>query len=247
MTSQVEPQVKPHNVKEVVALLAEQFPLCFSLAGAAKPLKIGIFQDLAERLKDNPLVSKTMLRQALRVYTSSWRYLDAIKEGVHRVDLDGVDGDLIDSQQAEHAASTLAESKAKALEARKAKQAAERAKAKANAANVESSDASQAVKPSAKPAYKKPLASKPAKAVKPQSAQPSEKKSAPAVKPKAVESVQPLVDLAPGALVAGAKVLVKLGATPMTATVIEVVKQDVVVQLASGMVVKTNSGSLYQA
>jgi len=47
--------------------------------------------------------------------------------------------------------------------------------------------------------------------------------------------------------VAGAKVLVKLGASPMPATVIEVVKQDVVVQLASGMVVKTHSGSLYQA
>lgn len=238
MTSQVEPQVKPHNVKEVVALLAEQFPLCFSLAGAAKPLKIGIFQDLAERLKDNPLVSKTMLRQALRVYTSSWRYLDAVKEGVHRIDLDGVDGDVIDAQQAEHAATSLAESKAKALEARKAKQAAERAKTKAAAANAEGTVAS------AKPAYKKTVAKPTAKPVKPASA---EKKSVQQVKPKPVEVVQDLVTLAPGALVAGAKVLVKLGASPMPATVIEVVKQDVIVQLASGMVVKTHSGSLYKA
>lgn len=239
MTSQVEPQVKPHNVKEVVALLAEQFPLCFSLAGAAKPLKIGIFQDLAERLKDNPLVSKTMLRQALRVYTSSWRYLDAVKEGVHRIDLDGVDGDVIDAQQAEHAATSLAESKAKALEARKAKQAAERAKTKAAAAaNIEGTV------PSAKPAYKKTVAKPTAKPVKPANA---DKKSVQQVKPKPVEVVQDLVTLAPGALVAGAKVLVKLGASPMPATVIEVVKQDVVVQLASGMVVKTHSGSLYKA
>ncbi len=241
MTSQVEPQVKPHNVKEVVALLAEQFPLCFSLAGAAKPLKIGIFQDLAERLKDNPLVSKTMLRQALRVYTSSWRYLDAVKEGVHRIDLDGVDGDVIDVQQAEHAASSLAESKAKALEARKAKQAAERAKAKAAAAANPGADAGTAP---VKPAYKKPVAKPTAKPVKPVS---TEKKSQQQVKPKVVEVVQELVTLAPGALVAGAKVLVKLGASPMPATVIEVVKQDVVVQLASGMVVKTHSGSLYKA
>jgi ProP effector len=240
MTSQVEPQVKPHNVKEVVALLAEQFPLCFSLAGAAKPLKIGIFQDLAERLKDNPLVSKTMLRQALRVYTSSWRYLDAVKEGVHRIDLDGVDGDVIDVQQAEHAAATLAESKAKALEARKAKQAAERAKAKAAAAAA----GTDTVTAPAKPAYKKPVAKPTVKAVKPAGA---EKKAQQPVKPKPVEVVQELVTLAPGALVAGAKVLVKLGASPMPATVIEVVKQDVVVQLASGMVVKTHSGSLYQA
>jgi len=91
MTSQVEVQAKPHNVKEVVALLAEQFPLCFSLTGPAKPLKVGIFQDLAEKLQENPLISKTMLRQALRVYTSSWRYLEAVKEGVCRVDLDGTD------------------------------------------------------------------------------------------------------------------------------------------------------------
>ena len=103
MTSQVEPQVKPHNVKEIVALLSEQFPLCFTLSGEAKPLKVGIFQDLVERLKDNPLLSKTQLRQALRVYTSSWRYLDAVKEGVARIDLDGTAGDLIDAQQAEHA------------------------------------------------------------------------------------------------------------------------------------------------
>ncbi len=240
MTSQVEPQVKPHNVKEVVALLAEQFPLCFSLAGAAKPLKIGIFQDLAERLKDNPLVSKTMLRQALRVYTSSWRYLDAVKEGVHRIDLDGVDGDVIDVQQAEHAATTLAESKAKALEARKAKQAAVRAKAKAAAAAA----GTDIVTAPAKPAYKKTVVKPTVKAVKPAGA---EKKSHQPVKPKPVEVVQELVTLAPGALVAGAKVLVKLGASPMPATVIEVVKQDVVVQLASGMVVKTHSGSLYQA
>ena len=48
-------------------------------------------------------------------------------------------------------------------------------------------------------------------------------------------------------LVVGAKVLIKLGQNPMPATVVEVVKQDVVVQLASGMVVKTHSGSLYQA
>ncbi len=239
MTSQVEPQVKPHNVKEVVALLAEQFPLCFSLAGAAKPLKIGIFQDLAERLKDNPLVSKTMLRQALRVYTSSWRYLDAVKEGTHRIDLEGQAGDAIDLQQAEHAATLLADSKAKALEARKAKQAAERAKAKAAAVENQASEAP--TKPVAKPAYKKPVAKPSAKPVH------SEKKSQPPVKPKAVEVVQDLVAMAPGTLIAGAKVLVKLGASPMPATVIEVVKQDVVVQLASGMVVKTQSGSLYQA
>ena len=80
------------NVKEVLAYLAQQFPLCFSVKGEAKPLKIGIFQDLAARLEQDSLVSKTQLRQALRVYTSSWRYLEAIQPGIARVDLEGEAG-----------------------------------------------------------------------------------------------------------------------------------------------------------
>ncbi len=41
---------KLKNSKEVIAYIAECFPKCFTLEGEAKPLKIGIFQDLAERL-----------------------------------------------------------------------------------------------------------------------------------------------------------------------------------------------------
>lgn len=240
MTSQVEPQVKPHNVKEIVALLSEQFPLCFTLTGEAKPLKIGIFQDLVERLKDNPLLTKTQLRQALRVYTSSWRYLDAVKEGVARVDLDGAAGDLIDQQQAEHALKTLTESKAKAAEVRKAKAAEQ--KAKQQAQKPKSAAAGGAERKSDKTGYKKPAT----------------KAAVSATKSSTLKEQRPKVQSAPAAekelqavaadkLVVGAKVLVKLGQNPMPATVVEVVKQDVVVQLASGMVVKTHSGSLYQA
>ncbi len=239
MTSQVEVQAKPHNVKEVVALLAEQFPLCFSLTGPAQPLKVGIFQDLAEKLQDNPLISKTMLRQALRVYTSSWRYLEAVKEGVGRVDLDGADGAVIDAAQAEHAAATLAESKAKAQEARKARQAAERAKAKAAAADAAAKAPAEA-RP-AKPAYKKAenkAGGNAAKAATLKSKPQSAPRPVPQVELKAVEE---------GQLVVGGKVLVKFGASPIAATVVELAKQDVVVQLASGMIVKTQRGSLFQA
>lgn len=244
MTSQVEPQVKPHNVKEIVALLAEQFPLCFSQTGAAKPLKIGIFQDLVERLKDNPLFSKTQLRQALRVYTSSWRYLDSVKAGVARIDLEGVAGDLVDEQQAEHAAKTLADSKSKAAEIRKAK--ALEQKAKQQQQKAEASPAVPATGDTArpdKPAYKKngpKAATKPAKNSTLKEHRPA-KAATPVVADQALQAVT-AVDL-----VVGAKVLIKLGQNPMPATVVEVVKQDVVVQLASGMVVKTHSGSLYQA
>ncbi|WP_430455746.1 RNA chaperone ProQ [Rheinheimera sp.] len=243
MTSQVEVQAKPHNVKEVVALLAEQFPLCFSLTGPAKPLKVGIFQDLAEKLQENPLISKTMLRQALRVYTSSWRYLEAVKEGVCRVDLDGIDGAVIDASQAEHAAATLSESKTKAQEARKARQAAERAKAKAAAIAAGTAAPAKAAgegKP-AKPAYKKTERKsdgRVAKAANLTSKPVAEPVKAPAVELKAMEE---------GQLVVGGKVLVKFGASPIAATVVELAKQDVIVQLASGMIVKTQRGSLFQA
>jgi ProP effector len=244
MTSQVEPQVKPHNVKEIVALLTEQFPLCFSQTGEAKPLKIGIFQDLVERLKDNPLFSKTQLRQALRVYTSSWRYLDAVKAGVARIDLAGVAGDLVDEQQAEHAAKTLTESKAKAAEIRKAKALEHKAKQQQLKAQADASTpAASEVTKTDKPAYKKTapkLATKPAKSSTMKDNR-TTKVVTPAVAEKALQALT-AVDL-----VVGAKVVIKLGQNPMPATVVEVVKQDVVVQLASGMVVKTHSGSLYQA
>ena len=101
------------NSKEVIAFLAETFPKCFSVEGEARPLKIGIFQDLAERLNDEERVSKTLLRSTLRHYTNSWRYLYSIKEGAHRVDLDGAEGDAIEKEHAEHAQKQLEESKQK--------------------------------------------------------------------------------------------------------------------------------------
>ena len=73
--------------KEVIAYLAQKFPLCFSLEGEAKPLKVGLFQDLAEALADDETVSKTQLRQVLRAYTMSWRYLACCQENAVRVGL----------------------------------------------------------------------------------------------------------------------------------------------------------------
>ncbi|HAW92540.1 MULTISPECIES: RNA chaperone ProQ [unclassified Arsukibacterium] len=216
------------NVKEVLAYLAQQFPLCFSVKGQVKPLKIGIFQDLAARLEQDSLVSKTQLRQALRVYTSSWRYLEAIQPGVSRVNLEGEAGEQIDQQQADHALNTLTESKNKAAEIRKARIAEQKAKAKP------ASD---------KPAYKK----KPNKSTN--SSSNSTKLSSKAVTKTtpAVAKETALEAIADEQLKVGASVLVKLGQSPMIATVLEVHKDDVTVQLSSGMVVKTRRDSLYQA
>lgn len=84
----MENQPKLNSSKEVIAFLAERFPHCFSAEGEARPLKIGIFQDLVERVGGEMNLSKTQLRSALRLYTSSWRYLYGVKPGATRVDLD---------------------------------------------------------------------------------------------------------------------------------------------------------------
>lgn len=110
------------NSKEVIAFLAQSFPNCFSVEGEARPLKIGIFQDLATRLESEERVSKTLLRSTLRHYTNSWRYLHSIKEGEFRVDLDGNPDEKIEKEHADHARQQLDESKAKAAEKRRAKQ-----------------------------------------------------------------------------------------------------------------------------
>ncbi|WP_040976123.1 RNA chaperone ProQ [Necropsobacter massiliensis] len=112
------------NNKEIIAYLAEKFPLCFSLEGEAKPLKIGIFQDLAEALAEDERVSKTQLRHALRQYTSNWRYLYGCKAGAERVGLNGEPSGILEQEHAEHAATQLAEAKARIAQQRAAEKAA---------------------------------------------------------------------------------------------------------------------------
>lgn len=54
----MENQPKLNSSKEVIAFLAERFPHCFSAEGEARPLKIGIFQDLVERVGGEMNLSK---------------------------------------------------------------------------------------------------------------------------------------------------------------------------------------------
>ena len=118
------------NTKDIIAYLAEKFPLCFILEGEAKPLKIGLFQDLAEALQDDERVSKTQLRQALRQYTSNWRYLHGCREGAVRVDLQGNPAGVLEAEHVVHAAQQLADAKARVAEKRKAEAAAKKAQQK---------------------------------------------------------------------------------------------------------------------
>ncbi|ASO29147.1 RNA chaperone ProQ [Vibrio anguillarum] len=198
---------KLKNSKEVIAYIAECFPKCFTLEGDAKPLKIGIFQDLAERLNEDSKVSKTQLRAALRQYTSSWRYLHGVKLGATRVDLDGNPCGELEEEHVEHAQAALAESKARVQARRKEQGQKAREEAKA----------------------KQPKAKKPqAQARRPQAKAPKAEKP---VETRALNADE---------MITGKQVNVNMGKGNMAATIVEVNKEDVRVQLVNGlqMVVK---------
>ncbi|MBV7415155.1 solute/DNA competence effector [Aeromonas encheleia] len=199
---------KLKNSKEIVAYLVEKFPACFIAEGEAKPLKIGIFQDLAARLADDDRVSKTMLRSALRQYTSSWRYLHGLKAGQARVDLDGNPGELLTEEHIEHAKQALKESKERVFASRRTN-------------TKEKED---------KP--KQPRRPAPRKADAARSDKP---KAAPKAAPVAEA---PLVKVDAATLKVDQGVRVVLGKNPVPATIKEVTKDDVQVQLQTGMMLR---------
>jgi ProP effector len=211
-------EAKKINTKEIIAYLTEKFPACFSIEGAVKPLKIGIFQELAEQLAEDDKVSKTRLRQALRHYTSSWRYLKSIKKEAFRIDLTGADCEKIDDAQAEYAAKTLKESQAKVAD-RKPKKAT----------------------PAKSVDDKKTKAPRKADDKKRQ----EKFKSVTSSKPVVKKEVKPLVAVDTASIAVDQKVKVKIGNAPMNATITEISGKDISVQLDSGMVVKTQLKNIY--
>lgn len=214
----METEIKRISTKEIIAYLTEKFPACFSITGPVKPLKIGIFQDLAEKLSEDETVSKTRLRQALRHYTSSWRYLKAIKVGVFRVDIDGEDVAEIDEEQANYASKTLKESQEKFGN----KKTTDKTTNKSHKAKADTT----ASKPAA--------ANKSAKFKSVKTKRPSVKKESVPLKP--VESATIKV---------GGQVKVQLGNAPMNAVITEVSGKDISIQLDSGMVIKTKLENIY--
>lgn len=197
---------KLKNSKEIVAYLVEKFPACFIAEGEAKPLKIGIFQDLAARLADDERVSKTMLRSALRQYTSSWRYLHGLKAGQARVDLDGNPGELLTEEHIEHAKQALKESKERVFASRRT--------------NTKEEKAKQPRRPA------------------PRKADAAAKSDKPKAAPKAPVADVPLVKVDAANLKVDQGVRVVLGKSPVPATIKEVTKDDVQVQLQTGMMLR---------
>ncbi|AYN26336.1 MULTISPECIES: RNA chaperone ProQ [Buttiauxella] len=216
----MENQPKLNSSKEVIAFLAERFPQCFSAEGEARPLKIGIFQDLVARVEGEMSLSKTQLRSALRLYTSSWRYLYGIKVGATRVDLDGNPCGELDEQHVEHARKQLEEAKARVQTQRAEQQAKKREAAIANGETVTDKPRRDR-KP--RPAPRRPETTE----RKPR----AEKPAAPQVPRE--EKRTPVTDIS--ALQVGQAIKVKAGNNAMDATVLEITKDGVRVQLTSGM------------
>ncbi len=216
-TAVQEETQKLSNNKEIIAYLAEKFPLCFSLEGEAKPIKIGLFQDLAEALKDDPKVSKTQLRYALRQYTSNWRYLHGCKEGAVRVDLQGNPAGVLEQEHAQHAAQQLADAKAKLAEKRAAEKAANPKANKKRPPRKQNENNRQHIKPTNKTFVKKTQ-----------------------FKPK-VELNS--IDFA--SLQEGNKVKVKVGDNAKNAVVLEVVKDSAKVELENGLVISVTPDRLF--
>jgi ProP effector len=225
----MENQPKLSSNKEVIAYLAERFPLCFAAEGEARPLKIGIFADLVARIQGEDSLSKTQLRSALRLYTSSWRYLYGIKLGAQRVDLDGNPCGELEAQHVEHARKQLEEAKARVQQQRAAQQAKKRENgeastsrrpvaavpSEASASDVKNADAT--VTPRKPRQVNRPRGDRPARPVK-----------------AAVPVPQvPVTDISK--LHIGQAIKVKVGKDPMEATVMEIAKEGVRVQLTSGM------------
>lgn len=218
----MENQPKLNSSKEVIAYLAEQFPLCFIAEGEAKPLKIGIFQDLVTRLIDETCVSKTQLRTALRLYTTSWRYLYGIKVGAERIDLDGNSCGILEEQHVEHAKKQLEEAKARVQAQRaerRAKTAAE--SGEKNTKNLPRPTSKKVVTP--RPTKLESDRTKPEVAKKPATKRVDSR-------PAKLLSVAEIANIK-----IGQNIKVKAGQSAMDATVLEIVKGGARVQLASGL------------
>ncbi len=202
------------DLNKVIEFLTVKFPKSFTLKGDVKPLKVGIFNDIAAQIAEDDPVSKTQVRHALRRYTNSWRYLEAVVKGGQRVDLEGNDAEPLTEEHVQHAQVQLAESKAKFQEKKKA-------------------NANKDKKP-----YKKPAknVSNPPK----RKAKSNNQGTKPVAEPQ-----KELV--ANDDFTEGKQVQVKLGASPVGATIVETSKNEVSVQLASGMVMKVNKENIFQA
>ena len=236
--SEANDEASGPSAKEVVAYLVKTYPACFAEEGSgnAKPLKVGIFNDIVERTNWEEVgFSKTKLRIAIRYYTNSWDYLACVVAGSKRVDLDGAEVDEVSAQHADYAKERLEASKAKFEAAKAARNAAKQAARAARNAKNGNKDGegrtrgprrqggkfegrNQNGKRPARVGDRRPNGNRPAK-------------------PQVREEVA-FEQLDANDVKVGLKVHVMIGSSPVAATVKEVVRSVVAVEFDTGMVAR---------
>ena len=96
------------------------FPKCFIKGEGKKPLKVGVHEDVLAYCSEHyPTVSQYLLRRAVRMYALGTEYISSIKEGVHRVDLEGNPAGIVTEKDQTYADFTLKEREAIRLEKEK--------------------------------------------------------------------------------------------------------------------------------
>lgn len=214
----MEPTNKLKDINEVLNYLYAEFPDCFKQKEGIKPLKVGIFKDIADRIEGDERISKTQVRQALRKYTSNWRYLEAVSKHEFRIGLDGSNAEKVEQEHIDHAKNALEQSKAKLAKKRKS-------------APRNSSE-------------KKPFQKKSASVGK-STAGDTKINATKANKSKPVRRNGKIEPLPAANIKTNQEVKVKLGQALVKGTITEVNKDEIHVVLVTGMQVKTKSDSLF--
>ena len=103
MKDQARRHAASQQARQLVTTLAERWPKCFAVKSCRRvPLKIGIFADIAAAGFAGDLAL------ALRWYTGSTEYKQALKAGAARIDLDGNAAGVVSNLEARSAAAVLA-------------------------------------------------------------------------------------------------------------------------------------------
>lgn len=100
MTVEAPQQAAPGNP------VPDTLRCAFQVFAQYRPLALGIHKAIRERL---PEINPRQLRDALRMHTTSTRYLKALAQGDVRYDLDGAPAGEVTEEQRRQAADTLRE------------------------------------------------------------------------------------------------------------------------------------------
>ena len=100
------------TITEILDRLCREFPAAFvHYQGRRRPLKVGIFHDILDRL--GPAIDQKLLRRALGAYVRNFGYLRALQPGAERINLAGEPCATVSADEAAHAAVVLAGLRAK--------------------------------------------------------------------------------------------------------------------------------------